>query len=559
MSTECTICFDAFNKVSRKQVTCPYCSNSICRTCAKSYIKEECANPRCPNTECRVGWSEDFLSDNLTKTFLLGEYKTCREKVLLDLEKARLPESQEDAAQYKQAIQTIDRLNKELAEITNKCDSDPVYKNAYAKYKECKEKSNNAYNKWLEGNTILYKKKRLMLTTPSSITEEDVNRLRLVYDEAMMKKLYSKQEYKISLAPYRRQKNKIMRSDEYRNAMAVKYSYGRSRQRETATTNSTRPQNYWSFVMKCPRAGCEGFVGKDWKCGLCTCLICSECREQIESVGAAGSGAPDDVKIAETTARESHCCNPEVLANVKALVKEAKPCPKCAAVISKIDGCDQMWCTQCQTAFSWRTGQIEIRVHNPHYYEWLRRTGGAVAPTPTANQINGECLAQQEVVQQVIYHNRTGPHSRNILNACRFIQHIESELLYIRRGTQTNVENEEKKRVLRVKRLLNEITDDEWKDRLQRMDKAIQKDRRVAQVLELFVQAGTDLLRGALPADADKAAIFTQIDELRAYCDDELKKIESRYNNIVPDMSACQMNDRSNYYGGYYMPQPITL
>ena len=31
-----------------------------------------------------------------------------------------------------------------------------------------------------------------------------------------------------------------------------------------------------------------------------------------------------------------------------------------------------MWCTQCHTAFSWKSGQIQTRVHNPHYYEWLR-------------------------------------------------------------------------------------------------------------------------------------------------------------------------------------------
>lgn len=35
--------------------------------------------------------------------------------------------------------------------------------------------------------------------------------------------------------------------------------------------------------------------------------------------------------------------------------------------------CDQMYCTICHTAFSWRTGQIETgRVHNPHYYQHLR-------------------------------------------------------------------------------------------------------------------------------------------------------------------------------------------
>lgn len=38
--------------------------------------------------------------------------------------------------------------------------------------------------------------------------------------------------------------------------------------------------------------------------------------------------------------------------------------------------CDQMWCTSCNTAFSWRTLKIvNGTVHNPHYFEYLRQNG----------------------------------------------------------------------------------------------------------------------------------------------------------------------------------------
>ena len=49
--------------------------------------------------------------------------------------------------------------------------------------------------------------------------------------------------------------------------------------------------------------------------------------------------------------------------------------------MTSLSNCDQMYCTQCQTAFSWRTGKIETgTIHNPHYYEFQRKMNGGVAP-----------------------------------------------------------------------------------------------------------------------------------------------------------------------------------
>lgn len=55
--------------------------------------------------------------------------------------------------------------------------------------------------------------------------------------------------------------------------------------------------------------------------------------------------------------------------------------------------CDQMYCTSCHTAFSWKTGKIEEgRIHNPHYYQYLRTlaNGGEIrreeGDNPNINQ-----------------------------------------------------------------------------------------------------------------------------------------------------------------------------
>jgi len=116
------------------------------------------------------------------------------------------------------------------------------------------------------------------------------------------------------------------------------------------------------FMMPCPADGCRGFLSTQWKCELCGLYTCKECFEIL------GDRKTDE-----------HTCTPDNLASAELIRKETKPCPTCGCRIYKIDGCDQMWCTQCKVAFSWRTGAIctSSSIHNPHYLEWQRNTQGS--------------------------------------------------------------------------------------------------------------------------------------------------------------------------------------
>jgi hypothetical protein len=133
--------------------------------------------------------------------------------------------------------------------------------------------------------------------------------------------------------------------------------------RLNASAASAEDPERKKFIMKCQAANCPGFLSTQYKCGVCDVYTCSECL---------------DIK-----SDEQHVCKPENIESAKMIKKDTKPCPTCATRIYKIDGCDQMWCVDCKTAFSWNTGQISnSKIHNPHYYEYLRKTQGSVPRDP---------------------------------------------------------------------------------------------------------------------------------------------------------------------------------
>tara|TARA_A200000113_G_scaffold225025_1_gene244544 strand:+ start:1106 stop:2662 length:1557 start_codon:yes stop_codon:yes gene_type:complete len=124
------------------------------------------------------------------------------------------------------------------------------------------------------------------------------------------------------------------------------------------------------FIVPCPAPDCRGFLSTQWKCGLCDLYACKHCFEVI--------GYTKD---------EPHECKPENIASAELIRKDTKPCPACGVRIHKLEGCDQMWCTECHVAFSWRTGKrTNANIHNPHYLEWQRK-----------NEVNGAVRAIGDV------------------------------------------------------------------------------------------------------------------------------------------------------------------
>eukprot|EP00959_Pyramimonas_sp_CCMP1952_P413780 8669924-Pyramimonas_sp.AAC.1 len=114
----------------------------------------------------------------------------------------------------------------------------------------------------------------------------------------------------------------------------------------SSTTRSTA-------LLPCPVDGCRGIVMLPaHACGLCTTTLCPHCHSVCSTASTSSTSS-----TFSSTSEAVHVCDPKDIQTVAEILRNTRACPKCATRIHRIDGCDQMWCTRCHTAFHWQNGQ----------------------------------------------------------------------------------------------------------------------------------------------------------------------------------------------------------
>jgi hypothetical protein len=88
----CSVCYDKYTTVTRKQICCPKCNYGACKSCIQTYMKNIINDPHCMN--CNTGWNTSFLLQNVSKTFINNDYAEHRKQILWRREEAYLPEAQ---------------------------------------------------------------------------------------------------------------------------------------------------------------------------------------------------------------------------------------------------------------------------------------------------------------------------------------------------------------------------------------------------------------------------------------------------------------------------------
>jgi len=250
------------------------------------------------------------------------------------------------------------------------------------------------------------------------------------------------------------------------------------------------------FVRQCPLEECKGFLSEEWFCGMCNKYYCKKCNE---------------------TLNENHECDPELVKTMDLLNNDSKSCPKCGTVIFRVDGCAQMWCTNCHTAFNWRTGEIETgRIHNPHFIEFKKKT--------MMSREHGDIPCGGVPTFRELREARA---TNTILQYGMVVHQMERELLFMDLTPYDNLN-------LRIGYMLNELDEATFKNILQRQEKFKEKQRDCAYIFEMLANTGGDLLRQYVLEPERHDELVDILQKLVNYSNEVFTTIRKRYNSAVP-------------------------
>jgi hypothetical protein len=253
------------------------------------------------------------------------------------------------------------------------------------------------------------------------------------------------------------------------------------------------------FIMKCPMEDCRGFLSNRYKCGLCDSTICKECHKRKEE--------------------EEHVCNPDDVATITELNNTTKPCPKCHCRIYKTDGCDQMFCIQCHTAFSWRTGEIESGIiHNPHYFEALR-AGNIIDIRHRALQ--GGCGPMPAFYIVRTFMRSSPPNIQSQLTQ------LYQNLTHHRQVTMPALAHRENRDKDRIQYLMGHLDEKKFKQRVYVYQQTTLRKREEQQIMDSYVTIGEELFRALDGENAQQ--ILPQLLTLRQVTYDAICHIDKKY------------------------------
>jgi hypothetical protein len=342
---------------------------------------------------------------------------------------------------------------------------------------------------WLHGNFSIH--------TAEIVGDREISRLQVSNDIAVMER-----NRRIAVASGERNVSKLDKAPKSYAIMMRQYRYKISMESQEEKVAKSMPG--------CKINDCRGFLNPQWHCDLCDTDVCKSCRE---------------------TKCSGHVCNPDTLETMKMLKTDTKDCPSCSASIFKIDGCDQMWCTQCHTSFSWISGKVVTsNVHNPHYFEYMRANGGM----PRQNgDVAGDCnIPDPDADVRHIIHIGTP----EIVNIYRNVTEIG----------EYNANPPPDYTEIHVKYILGDYSLQKFRSVVNTKETNYMFMRDNLQVVDTFLDVAEDAFMSVINHAADIKPTdinlrcdiaMVEIERIRSYCKDQFMLIGTQFNRKPFEMA----------------------
>jgi hypothetical protein len=191
----------------------------------------------------------------------------------------------------------------------------------------------------------------------------------------------------------------------------------------------------------------------------------------------------------------------------------------------------------CHTAFSWKSGKIETKIHNPHYYEYMRKQS-ATGEIPREN----ECpqTLTHLTASQIRQKATTGIPYADVNADLRSIETIIRKIIHIERvdleTTYRQIDEVSANRELRVDYMRGITDETRFKTLLQRNEKNIQKRREIRGIIQMVVTATTDVTLRLNNSLSQRVHLFPffknylkEIEGIREYANEELAELTKTY------------------------------
>ena len=563
MSQPCQICDNSFNLTNRKLVECPYCEFGACRTCCETYVLGG-SEVKCMNPPCGREWTRQHIRNAFTKTFMDNKLKKRREEILFDIERALLPATQPIVERhiFKERLQSrlieIKRQTNELNAEKYNIQMDiyrlnqnqlPVERTEFIKKcpdAECRGFLSSQWKcglceKW--ACNACHEIKGLTRDAEHECNPETVATVSLLANDTRPCPNCRTGIFKIDGCfakdtPIRMWDGNVKMSQDITlgdilvgddgNPRIVEHLVsGEDELYEIKQSNGMKycVNSKHTLVLKESENIIEISVD-DYL------TLTEESRET--KFGFTNTGEQSNILVSHVGRGKYYGWS--VNDNKRFLLDD----------FTVVRNCDQMWCTQCHTAFNWRTGRIEANVHNPHYFEWLRRNGNNVPRNP------GDVPCQQNEMQHHTYtllRNAMNRHKNHYLaKICTdFMENVIRHSIHMRFVIMSRHEipanREAVNETLRIAYMRNQIDETYFKTQLQRNEKKYAKNRDIHNVLEILLNTITSIvfrfiqhLREA-PVDNWSLDILEEIDPIVDYVNECLREASKTYSSKVIQFS----------------------